>query len=265
MSSLKLTITHLYPQEMNLYGDLGNVICLVKRCQWRGIEVEIINKGLGEDLETTASDLYFFGGGQDQDQLRVFTDLLATKQAKLKADLESGVAMLAICGGYQLLGEYFLDGQGQKIVGLGFLPLETVAPGPEVAQRAIGNLITRLEPVSAIANHPSQLKTLVGFENHSGRTRLVPGSAAQILGRVLVGEGDNEDGLSDGIIYKNTIGSYMHGSLLPKNPHLADYLIQVALARKYQEQHQLTPLDDSLEVAAHKAMLTRYNLSNEAT
>lgn len=257
---MELTITHLYPQDMNLYGDVGNIITLKRRCVLRGIKVVVNQANKNESIENIATDIYFFGGGQDQDQLRVFEDLLHTKKDKLIKDLENGVVMLAICGGYQLLGEYFLDSRGNKIEGIGFFPLETVAPGPELKQRAIGNLITKLTADSPILPHASGLTTLVGFENHSGRTRLKKNGAAKPLGTVLIGEGDNEDGYSDGVIYKNTIGSYMHGSLLPKNPHLADFIIAQALNRRYGESNNLNDLDDTLEIAAHKSMLARYNL-----
>lgn len=257
---MELTITHLYPDDMNLYGDLGNIITLKRRCELRGINVNIHKANKNESIDNIQTDIYFLGGGQDHDQLRVFGDLLLSKKNKLTQDLEDGVPMLAICGGYQLLGEYFLDSRGNKIEGIGFLPLETVAPGPELKQRAIGNLITRLTADSPILKHPSGLSTLVGFENHSGRTRLKKNGSAKPLGTVLIGEGDNEDGYSDGVIYKNTIGSYMHGSLLPKNPHLADFIILQALNRRYGTNTKLAVLDDNLEIAAHKSMLARYNL-----
>lgn len=258
-NTLQLNITHLYPEHMNLYGDLGNVITLRRRAEARGIEVKISEIKMGDKLDDLETDIYFFGGGQDSEQLYVYPDLLKLKKEKLVADLNIGICMLAICGGYQLLGKYFLDNKGNKIKGIGFLPIETVAPGPELAQRAIGNLITKLEDTE-IASHHSELATLVGFENHSGRTRIVENdSNLRILGKVLVGEGDNEDGVSDGIIYKNTIGTYMHGSILPKNPHLADYIIKKALEKKYSKEIQLENLDDTEEINAHRYMLSRYN------
>ncbi len=257
---MELNITHLYPDLMNLYGDLGNVVCLQKRAEWRGIKVTVNNISIGSQLEAGQNDLYFFGGGQDADQLRTYPDLLAHKRAQLLIDLESDVPMLAICGGYQLLGKYFLDSNGNRIEGIGLLDMETVAPTSEMRQRAVGDLVTRLEVTSALKQHPSGLGTLVGFENHSGRTRLNPSAKIQTLGKVLVGVGDNFDCVSDGIVYKHVIGSYMHGSLLPKNPHLADWLITKALTTKYKTAVHLKPLDDTAEIAAHRYILTRHDL-----
>ncbi|MFW5702417.1 MAG: type 1 glutamine amidotransferase [Candidatus Dojkabacteria bacterium] len=255
-----MRIAHLYPDKMNLYGDIGNVIALKKRCEWRGIDVEVVNIVDG-DLLDDEYDLYFMGGGQDGDQMSIYEDFREKKGERLKSELEQGKPMLAICGGYQLLGEYFLDAKGNKIEGLGFLPIETVAPGPELKQRAIGNIVTSLED-DEIKQHYTRLSTLVGFENHSGRTRIKPNSDknVSILGKVLVGEGDNEDGISDGIIYKNTIGSYMHGSLLPKNPHFADYILKKALELKTSSSIELEEITDSEEVSAHNYILNRYNI-----
>jgi CobQ-like glutamine amidotransferase family enzyme len=259
MAKQKLTITHLYPELMNLYGDLGNVICLRQRSEWRGIDVEVKNVGIGDKLPAD-TDIYFFGGGQDNDQLLVFKDLVETKKQKLVSDINAGVAFLAICGGYQLLGEYFLDSEGNRIEGIGVLPLETVSPGQGMVNRAVGNLITDVSAQPGLSSHYSGLKTLVGFENHSGRTRFTDASKISPLGKVLTGYGDNEDQVSDGALFQNTIGSYMHGSVLPKNPHLADFLISKALERKYGAS-DLARLDDAAEIAAHNYMLKRYNLS----
>jgi lipid II isoglutaminyl synthase (glutamine-hydrolysing) len=259
-SELQLNITHLYPEHMNLYGDLGNVTTLKHRSEVRGIDVKVTNIGMEDELDGIETDIYFFGGGQDNEQLYIYPDLLKLKKSKLLKDLNEGVSMLAICGGYQLLGEYFLDAKGNRIEGIGFLSIETVAPGQELKQRAIGNLVTKLNENSEIVKHSSGLTTLVGFENHSGRTRITKQTEElNILGIVLIGEGDNEDGISDGIVYKNTIASYMHGSLLPKNPHLADYLIKKALEKKYNRKIELKDLDDSEELNAHRYMLSRYN------
>lgn len=254
---MELRITHLYPDKMNLYGDLGNIICLQQRCSWRDIEAKVTNVSVGDELQAGQTDLYFFGGGQDQDQLRVFEDLVQSKKQALTEDLENGVAMLAICGGYQLLGEFFLDSADHKIAGLGILPIETIAPSAEMKQRAVGNLITEIL-IPEIKNHYSGLTTLVGFENHSGRTRFTDRAKVNPLGQVVAGFGDNEDKQSDGAVYKNIIGSYMHGSLLPKNPHLADFLIAQALGTKQGQAVQLARLDDSAEIAAHKYILNKY-------
>ncbi len=256
-----VNICHLYPDDMNLYGDLGNVVCLTKRLSWRGLGVNVINCAIGDGLPKDI-DIIFFGGGQDQDQMRVFADLVRLKQQDLIEQIESGTPLLAICGGYQLLGEYFLDPKGQRIEGVGALPLETVSPGEGMLNRAVGNLITDISAHTEITNHYTGLKTLVGFENHSGRTRFKSGAELIALGKVMYGSGDNEDKISDGVLYKNVICSYMHGSLLPKNPHLADYIISKALSRKYGEQEtseiMAKQLGDVEEVSAHKYILGRF-------
>ncbi len=262
---MKLKLTHLYPKNMNLYGDLGNVICLKKRCEARGIDFEVQNCDIGDTLPQD-TDLYFFGGGQDKDQMRVYKDLIsAEKKAQLKKDLiECNKPMLAICGGYQLLGQFFLDSKGNRIEGLGLLPIETVAPGPELKQRALGNLITEVSAHKEIVSHYTKLTTLVGFENHSGRTKFLSTDEIKPLGKVVIGEGYNAKAKTDGDIYKNIIGSYMHGSLLPKNPHLADYIIKKSLESKSPSNEQvrqhLVPLGDSAEVAAHNYILKRYKI-----
>lgn len=257
-----INICHLYPEDMNLYGDLGNVLCLSKRLSWRGVEVNVLNCAIGQSIPKDI-DIIFFGGGQDQDQMRVFADLVKLKKQDLIAQIESGIPLLAICGGYQLLGEYFLDPKGQRIEGVGALPLETVSPGEGMINRAVGNLITDISAHREITSHYTGLQTLVGFENHSGRTRFKAGAGLIALGKVIYGSGDNEDKISDGVIYKNVICSYMHGSLLPKNPHLADYIIAEALKRKYGVQVSADvmtkQLHDDEEVSAHKYILGRFS------
>lgn len=267
-----LTITHLYPDKMNLYGDLGNVIALKQRAEARGIQVTISNVSIGDEIKRGATDIYFFGGGQDKEQIEIYQDLLDKKAYKLYQDLEEGVVMLAICGGYQLLGKYFITGDGKKVEGLGFLPIETVAPSTNVKQRCIGNIsttITHRQILKEIQKYYSFEKssdipttdyrllitTLVGFENHGGRTRLLSKKPLQI-GKVINGIGDSENQGYEGLRYKNTFGSYMHGSFLPKNPHFADLLLSLALKRKYGPKFKkLEPLDDSVEWAAHEKAL----------
>lgn len=247
---------------MNLYGDLGNVVTLQKRCEWRGIELEIIN--IQKDTELTKDfDLFFIGGGQDSDQLKVYTDLINNKKEVLTEKIENNTPGLVICGGYQLLGKYFLDSEGNKIEGLGILPIETVAPSGEMADRCVGNIITKVKS-SKLLNHYSNLQTIVGFENHSGRTKIENPNHdfpdLEILGDVLIGNGDNINQVSDGLIYKNVIASYCHGSLLPKNPHIADFLIKSAIENKYNHEIELIELDDSAEISAHKKILEKYNV-----
>lgn len=236
---MRLTIGLLYPDLMNIYGDRGNTIALVNRCRWRGIDAEVVSLSLGKWDDVSAVDLFFFGGGQDQQQVDVSSDLQGEKGQRLVEAVENGAAMLAICGGYQLLGQYYRPHQGDDLPGLGLLDLRTLAG----KRRFIGNVVVE-----------SQLGTLVGFENHSGRTYLGPRTTS--LGRVIVGFGNNgEDGF-EGAVYKSVYGCYLHGSLLPKNPHLADHLICLALRRRHGEV-ELCPVDDSLEWEAHRAAVER--------
>ncbi|MBD3280722.1 glutamine amidotransferase, partial [Candidatus Dojkabacteria bacterium] len=204
----------------------------------------------------------FFGGGQDKQQAKIAPDLIKLKKEELLKDLESGVVMLAICGGYQLLGKYYLSGSGKKAEGVGFFPIETVAPGSDVQHRCIGNISTKIvhgqtmkeikEYYQSKEVNTKSLGTLVGFENHSGRTRVLSSEKLQ-LGKVIKGIGDNEDKVYDGLRYKNAFGSYMHGSFLPKNPHMADLLISLALKNKYGTKFgHLESLDDSLEWRTHE-------------
>lgn len=240
---MKLTIGHLYGQWMNTYGDDGNIICLKKRCEWRGIEVEIKYIPIQYKIKPGEFDIYFFGGGQDQAQVHLAKDLVQSHKGKqLTKDLEKGVPMLSICGGYQLLGEYYAPFDAPKLEGLDFLPLYTEASN----DRMIGNLVIQ-----------SMFGSLVGFENHSGKTYLK--KDAQPLGMVVSGFGNNGKDQTEGILYKNTIGCYMHGSLLPKNPVLADWLIEKALEVKYGEKAELKPLDDNLETKAHNFAVKKFN------
>lgn len=227
----KLVIGHLYGDLMNIYGDEGNIIALRKRAEWRGIEVEVRQISLGDKIKPGEIDLYFFGGGQDQAQGIVAKDL-ASKAEILRADIEDGIPFLAICGGYQLLGAYYQPAEGPRLEGVGIFQAHTKAS----TQRMIGNIVIKTDEGE-----------LVGFENHSGKTYLDKG--AQPLGRVISGFGNNGEDKTEGCIYKNAIGCYMHGSLLPKNPDLADWLLEKAL------KMELKPLDDSLEKKAHQAAI----------
>lgn len=230
---MKLVVGYLYGDLMNIYGDTGNIICLKKRVQWRGIDVEVKNISIGDKLKKGEVDIFFFGGGQDQQQELVAKDL--QKKAKvIKTEIERGVPLLSVCGGYQLLGEYYKPARGAKLPGIGLFQVYTVAGN----KRMIGNIVVE-----------SMFGKLVGFENHSGQTFLKKGSTS--LGMVLKGFGNNGADQTEGCIYKNAIGCYMHGSLLPKNPHLADWLLKKALEVKYGKKIELKPLDDSLESQAH--------------
>jgi hypothetical protein len=242
----RLKLAHLYPEYMNIYGDRGNIITLQQRSTWRGITLEVEPVGLGATVDWSSFDLAFFGGGQDSGQALIAEDFLQRQSKSIAQAIEDGLVMLAICGGYQLLGHYFLTHTGERLPGVGVLDVHTVGG----KQRLIGNIV--IEAHLEANTPPVQL---VGFENHSGRT--YHGAGVRSLGRVQVGYGDNgEDGVA-GAIYRNTLGCYLHGSLLPKNPQLADYLLRQALRRRYGEAADLPPLDDTLELRAQQAMARR--------
>ncbi|MCC7289489.1 glutamine amidotransferase [bacterium] len=230
-SKHKLKLVHLYPDLMNLYGDRGNVLCLQQRARWRGIDIEVVPVGVGMKLPEDY-DLLFMGGGQDRGQELVADDLFQ-KGHQIKASIEAGLPALVICGGYQLFGHYFKTSAGKKLPGIGVFNAATDASN----RRLIGNVVVRSQ----------RFGKLVGFENHSGLTKLA--ASLEPLGQVVQGGGNNgEDGV-EGALYKNAIGTYLHGSFLPKNPAVADFLISAALARAGYEA-VLTELDDSLEKKA---------------
>ncbi|MBI3984170.1 glutamine amidotransferase [Candidatus Microgenomates bacterium] len=224
----KLVIAYLYPQEMNIYGDRGNVLSLVKRLQWRGYTADVTEVGTGDQFDFRRADIVFGGGGQDRGQLMVADDL-QRKQANLQAAAADGVVMLTICGTYQLFGHGFRTKSGQLIPGISLFKAQTVGSN----LRMIGNIVV---------NTP--YGELVGFENHSGQTILEVGQ--EPLGRVVRGFGNNSEQQSEGAIAHNVFGSYLHGPLLPKNPTFADELLQRALFRRFGDS-QLKPLDDQLE------------------
>jgi CobQ-like glutamine amidotransferase family enzyme len=236
----RLVVGWLYPDLMNIYGDRGNIVVLASRARWRGIEVEVRQIGIGPVGGLDEVDLLFFGGGQDREQELVFQDLVDHKAAQLEAAVERGAVVLAVCGGFQLLGHHYMTAGGRKLPGLGLLDLHTEAG----STRCIGDVVLETDPSLGLT--PS---TLVGFENHSGRTFL--GRRARPLGRVLSGHGNNDQDGQEGAICGSALGTYLHGSLLPKNPHLADLLIERALGR------ELAPLDDELELAAHRRVAER--------
>ncbi len=235
---MELRVLSLYPEQMNIYADRGNILFLQRRCEWRGIEFSHAGAGPGEAVDPFSHDLFYIGGGQDRDQRMVATDMVAGKGEALRAAVDDGVALLAVCGGYQLLGHsYRLD--EEVLPGLGLADLETVRePGP----RLIGNFAIETD----LGTGP---RILAGFENHGGRTYL--GDEAEPLGRVIKGNGNNGRDGTEGVRQGNMIGTYMHGPLLPKNAWLADHLISLALERRYGDRPTLEPLDDSFEDAAH--------------
>lgn len=255
----KITLVHLYPQEMNIYGDLGNIITLKNRAQWRDIDFEMINVNLDDMGGIPQGDIYFMGGGQDNDMYKVFDDLNRRK-SEVMGLVDANKIFLLICGGFQLFGNYFLDANLREIKGLGILPVATKAPGSEIKQRCLGNLVAKLtEKLSQEVNehyNGESSKYLVGFENHSGQTFFTDDRAKETA-TVIVGSGNNSTEKKEGAHYKNIFASYMHGSLLPKNPHFADMLIGKALQNKYLEKITLLALDDSIEWAAHNAILRK--------
>jgi len=289
-----LTLGHLYPDQLNLYGDRGNILTLRRRCQLRGLELRVVELGIGDALAPDEYDMLFIGGGQDKEQAPVAQDLLEMKSIGLWAAIEDDMPVLAVCGGYQLLAHYYRPAEGPDMRGLGVFDAWTIHKGAQTP-RCIGDI--------AISWNGS---TLVGFENHGGRTYL---GTAKPLGKVLKGYGNNAEDHTEGAVYRNAFGSYIHGSLLPKNPHLADHLIALALERTYGRGDpaaeslvqimdskngstppaqdtktskwtamsqgkpdskddpisSLTPLDDTLEWEAHAFILERLGLYNAAT
>jgi CobQ-like glutamine amidotransferase family enzyme len=237
---MELRVLALYPDQMNIYADRGNIVFLQRRCEWRGIGFHYAAAGAGERIDPGAHDLFYIGGGQDRDQRMVAADLVATKREQLAVAVEDRAALLAVCGGYQLLGHSYQLGE-ERIPGLGLADLETVRePGP----RLIGN-------VAIEADLGGETQLLAGFENHGGRTYL--GTDEKPLGRVVKGFGNNGSDGWEGVRRDGLIGTYLHGPLLPKNAWLADHLIRLALARRYGAEPQLEPLDDRLEAAAHES------------
>jgi lipid II isoglutaminyl synthase (glutamine-hydrolysing) len=237
MTALRLLA--LYPEQMNIYADRGNMIFLRRRCEWRGIGFEQASAGPGEDFDPAAHDLVYIGGGQDRDQVMVARDMVETKREALASAVEDGAVVLAVCGGYQLLGHSYQLGD-ERLPGLGLADMETVRePGP----RLIGNVVIETD----LGDGP---RLIAGFENHGGRTYL---HGAEPLGRVVRGHGNNGQDGHEGVRRLNMFGTYLHGPLLPKNAWLADRLIALALARRTGELPDLEPLDDALEEAAHES------------
>ncbi len=246
----KLIIGWLYPDLMSTYGDRGNIITLQKRCEWRGIETEVKRLDVGFDNKQLAiCDLLFMGGAQDTQQNIVSHDFSAKKTALLKELIESGTPGLYICGAYQFLGKYYKEANGNKIPGLGILDLYTENPGGN-SPRLIGNTAIKILNTEYLIHNT----ILVGFENHGGRTYIADKNLA--FGKVIKGFGNNGKDKTEGIMYKNSIGTYLHGPILPKNPKLADFLIQKALEKKYGKS-KLKHLDDSLENKAREIILKR--------
>ena len=246
-SKTVVRIAHLYPRSMNTYGDLGNILTLKRRLQWRGFEALVHGVEIGEPIPD-GIDLYFFGGGQDAVQKTISHDLAELKGERLREDISAGVPMLAICGGYQLLGREYRPLQGEPVRGLDIFPVTTEA----TTRRMVGNLLIELD--SQIAG--SSDRTAVGFENHSGATSFIKQDTARPLGRVISGFGNNGSDGTEGCVFNAAVGCYLHGPLLPKNPHIADWLLAHAL-RKHHPNTALVPLEDDQEWAAHRNQATK--------
>ena len=235
---MKIRVGHLYPDYLNIYADRGNIAVLARRAAWRGHELDVDAIGMGESVTPGAHDLYYVGGGQDREQALVARDL-AEKEG-LVAAVEAGAAVLAVCGGYQLLGRFYRERSGAELPGVGLFPLHTVAG----ERRMIGDVLLECE-LSV-----GQRRTLAGFENHAGRTILDPD--AEALGRVVAGFGNDGESGFEGCRRGRAIGTYLHGPLLPRNPWLADWLLAEALAhRSGGDAPELEPLEDELEAEAH--------------
>lgn len=232
----QLKIGHLYPKLLNIYGDAGNIITLQKRAEWRGFNV-IVNEINSGDIQICEHDIYFIGGGQDLQQIEVSKELQKHKDF-LAAERDRGAVFLGICGGYQLMGHYYKPHNGEKLLGISLLDAYTVTGN----KRFIGNVTVKTDYTNP--------NTLVGFENHSGLTYLE--GETKPIGKVLVGNGNNGKDLTEGARYKNVFGTYLHGSFLPKNPHFADYLLELALKEK------LEPLDDTIEKNTHNSLINKH-------
>jgi len=232
---------------LDLYGDRGNILALAARCRWREIEPVIQQASLGEDLDFMGMDILFLGGGSDREQGLLVQDLMR-REKELRSAVENGLVVLSICGGYQMLGKFYQMVGGEKIQGLGILDVWTIAG----AKRLIGNVVVELD--ERVLNVDLKFRTLVGFENHSGKTYL--GEEVMPLGKVLFGNGNNGGDSEEGVRYRNVFGTYLHGPLLPKNPHFADLLLELAILRRGSDT-RLRELDDRLEELAHEAMVKR--------
>ena len=242
---MKLTVAHLYPDFLNIYADRGNIAVLERRAAWRGITLDYRTIGMGEPLPAGA-DLFYLGGGQDREQALIAPDL-AAKGAALAEVVAEGAALLAVCGGYQLLGRYYRERSGAELPGIGLLPLHTIAG----ERRMIGDILIDCDLEAG------RRRVIAGFENHAGRTYLDDGAAP--LGRVVSGFGNNGTDGNEGCRHGRAIGTYLHGPLLPRNPWLADWLIRESLAHRLGEAPELASLPDALEerardVAAGRAM-----------
>lgn len=243
MSEFKLNICHIYPDLLNLYGDTGNILCMKKRLEWRGIDCEVTGVSVGDVLHADEHDLYFIGGGQDFEQQVLLQDAEKNKRDDIKAAIEDEKVFLAICGGYQILGQYYMDYEGRQLDFMQCIDIYTVSREHD---RMVGNILFTSDDLDG--------STIVGFENHAGRTYL--GDGVRPIGKVISGYGNNGEDGTEGAIYKNVYCSYSHGPMLPKNPDFCDLLLEKALVRKYGAI-ALEKLHDDYEREAHRVMEER--------
>jgi lipid II isoglutaminyl synthase (glutamine-hydrolysing) len=241
---VNIIVGHLYPDYLNIYADRGNIAVLARRAAWRGHELDVRTVTVGEPLEPGEHDLLYVGGGQDREQALVAEDLVAKADA-VRAAVDGGAALLAVCGGYQLMGRSYRDFHGDDLPGIGVFPLETVAGDT----RMIGDVLLECEL------EPGVVRTLAGFENHAGRTKLDPG--AEPLGRVVAGFGNDGESGFEGCRLGRAVGTYLHGPLLPRNPWFADWVLAQALAHRFGEPPKFGPLPDDLEQQAHAVSSAR--------
>jgi CobQ-like glutamine amidotransferase family enzyme len=240
-----IRVGHLYPDYLNIYADRGNIAVLERRAGWRGHALEVRALGIHDEIRPGEHDLLYVGGGQDREQALVAPDF-AAKADGLRAAIDGGTAVLAVCGGYQLLGRFYRDRHGAELPGAGVLPLHTVAG----ETRMIGDVLLECEL------EPGRARTLAGFENHAGRTILDAGAAP--LGRVVAGFGNDGETGVEGCRAGRVVGTYLHGPLLPRNPWFADWVLAQALAHATGgDPPELAPLDDDLEAEAHRVASRR--------
>ena len=242
---MKIVVGHLFPDYLNIYADRGNMAVLARRAAWRGHELEVRGLGADDVVRIGEHDLYYIGGGQDREQ-ELIAPALAVQGDALRAAVKSGAALLAVCGGYQLMGRFYRDQSGDELPGVGLFPLHTVAG----ERRMIGDVLLECEL------EPGERRTLAGFENHAGRTYLDDG--AEPLGSVLAGFGNDGESGFEGCRVGRAIGTYLHGPLLPRNPWLADWLLAQAIAHRTGEAPPgFEPLEDDLEAEAHEVSAGR--------
>ena len=241
---MTIRVGHLYPEYLNIYADRGNIAVLQRRAAWRGLALDVRSIGPGDRVPVGKIDLFYIGGGQDREQALIAPDL-AAKGPDLIAAVAAGAALLAVCGGYQLLGRFYRGHAEGELPGARLFPHETVAGAP----RLIGNVLLECEL------EPGDRRTLAGFENHAGRTRLDAG--AEPLGRVVAGFGNDGESGYEGCRVGRAVGTYLHGPLLPRNPWLADWLLREAAAHRTGEAPALEPLQDELERRAHAVSAER--------